>query len=329
MAWQLHRDRDAGQFWSSGTITTAIAVVVLLVIGLWTTLAGSSHHKPNLGAFNPPAGAKARPLGEVGPGACWPSKTFDNKDGVAQAVLYLSGKNSHDTGHTAYGVAARDQAWLAKYSSYYGYKPGESDATWTNGLVEEQLTTPIQVQNTYCPKGQNVVAKWQVQTLPKGEWVFFKKGHAPSDVRKDSKVKLIPVKKGVCGNFLSPPPVSSVPTTTSTASKPPIPPVHSSSPPTCIPTSTSVENGCNGKQVKAAPSYTRIYPIVQPPSGGYVDRGGVTHSGGFTPSPAPPAKAGAGSGKGAISTVPKPSESASPAPLPSPQPVQSSTPPKP
>jgi hypothetical protein len=271
----------------------------------------------NLGNFNPAnhPTVQTAPLGEIGPGACWPARTFANKDGAAQAVTYLSGKDPRDTAHTSQGVAARDEAWFAQHTDYYGYTVGQSDAAYTQGLVEEQLPYPITVQNTYCPQGQDVVKLWKVQTLPVGEWVFFKKGHAPSDLAKSPALALIPVKKAVCGNNLLPVPVA---TPVSPAPQPPTSPVAPQPQPTTPPvvTTTPPPPPATGKYVQQAPPVTRETPGVQPPSGGYVDRNGGVHSNPYVPPPAPPASAGAGSGPGAISTTAPPATSAPPAAVP-------------
>jgi len=204
----------------------AVALVALFV-GL---LAGSSGGlKPTadkLGAFAPPAGAKTAPLGEIGPGACLPAKTFNNANGTAEVVKYLQGKDPRDTHHTAQAVAQRDQAWLSQHASYYHYTSGQTDAQWHAGLVLVKLPYPITVTNTYCPSGQDVVKVWKVQTLPQGEWVWFLKGHAPGD-----GTNIIPVRKAVCGNFLLPPPGS--PTSTKPS---PTPSGHKTTPPTHRPT---------------------------------------------------------------------------------------------
>ena len=212
-------------------VRAAIIIVLLGVLGV-LGVAAYQHfegHKPAsaLGSFSAPKTAAAKPaadtapLGEVGPGACWPSKTFNNSDGLAEAVTYLSGNDPRDTGHTAAGVTQRDVDWLSQNAAYYDYTKGETDVTWTKNTVLVQLKSPIQVMNTDCASG--AVATWKVQTLPVGEWVFFLKGHAPGD-----GTTLIPVRKAVCGNFLLPvptkpstPPASTVSHCTSGCSTPP------------------------------------------------------------------------------------------------------------
>lgn len=192
-----------GTSWKKGTVVSAIAVFILLVIGLLVGASSDSKSKDTLGAFNPAIHktAQTAPLGEVGPGACLPARTFNNSNGTAEVVKYLSGHDPRDTTHGAKSVAARDVKWLTTYQSYYHYTANQSDASWHEGLVLEQLSSPITVTNTYCPSGQDTVAIWKVQTLPVGEWVWFLKGHGQND-----GTNIIPVRKAVCGNFLLPPP---------------------------------------------------------------------------------------------------------------------------
>jgi PKD repeat protein len=267
-----------------------------------------------LGVFSQP-GVSVAPLGEVGPlgdlGSCWPAGTFNNKDGVAQAVTYLSGKDSGDTTHSYKGVAARDVAWYSQHASYYGYTAGQSDAAYTQGLVQEKLPFAITVQNTYCPPGTGKVALWKVQTLPVGESVFFKKGHAPSDVIKNPSVVLIPVKKSICGNLLLPPPASPAPqpTTSTPAPKPvPTPPVvPTPTPSVCIPPPGSgPENVCTHKLATTAPKPKG--PVKCTDTGLGADP--VTNQCRTTkyvppqPTPVPGKSQGQGdSGRGAINTV--------------------------
>lgn len=188
--------------WKKITIASAVVVIVLLVIGLLVNVS-KNKTEGNLGAFNPAINKSAptAPLGEVGPGACLPARTFNNSNGTAEVVKYLSGHDPRDINHTASAVATRDVKWLTTHQSYYNYTPGQSDASWHQGLVLEKLVRPITVLDTYCPSGQNIVKDWRVETLPVGEWVWFLRGHGQKD-----GTNIVPVRKAVCGNFLLPPP---------------------------------------------------------------------------------------------------------------------------
>lgn len=184
-------------------------------------------------------------------GACWPSNTFNYAGAEKDVVTYLKGQDTRDTDHTYKMVVDRDTAWLTAYSDYYHYKPAKtatnasplekdvaSDVQWHEGLVLKQLTYPITVMDTYCPDGQDNVQQWEVQTLQKGEWVYFLKGHAPGD-----GTNIIPVRKANCGNFLLPPPpapkkviTKATPKTPHTVThRPPAPqpPTKTHKPPTC------------------------------------------------------------------------------------------------
>jgi len=213
-------------------VLAAVAGLLLLAAFVGMTLATSSKSvaaNSSLGAFNPALNptAAVSPLngsGSIGPGACWPGDSFNNSNGQAEAVKYLS--------HSASSADInRDQSWLTANSAYYNYTAGDTDVSWTqNKVVLVQLTQAITITDTYCPSGQDSVLQWKLQTLQPGEWVFFLKGHAPGD-----NAPLVPVRKANCGNFLLPPPapVTSTPSAPAAPASPSAPYAPSAPPSKC------------------------------------------------------------------------------------------------
>ncbi len=314
-------------------------VVLLLIVGIVAAIVGSSSSGSSKGTapggFNPAGHPKAPVLSvnDIGPGACWPSRTFNNAKGKAQAVSYLSGKANN-----APGVVKRDQSWLTQNAWYYNYKGSkQGDANWVKAQTLEQLPWDITVLDTYCPKGGNTVMTWKVVTLPAGKWLLFAPGHAPSDVIAKRTTTLIPERDTTCGNFLLPAPAE-VPSSTapkpptSTAPKPqPTPPVVHPTPtpsPTCV-VPPNGENNCSGKRAAAMPSYAKQHPVVQPSPGMVIGRDGNANKQIPYPKPTPSPSSSSDSGVGGTGTkgvAPTPSQPPATQPATQPAPSAVATP---
>ncbi len=232
---------------STTPVRIALAAIIVVVVGVafWMTHSSTStspnkdqHQAQGLGDFAAPSGVAAQPLGEIGPGACWPATSFANAHGGTQASGWYRTVNPKVA-----AAAKRDAAYLLAHADYYlprevvpNWDQLQSDqermVAYTAKLSVQQLTSPMRVQNTYCDKATGQVANWKTQVFPVGEWIGFVPGHEPGTT--DPR----PARKMACGNWLTRPPVTSeVPplTTTPATTTSKIPP-----PPTTTPNAPKI-----------------------------------------------------------------------------------------
>ena len=189
-----------------GTGAALVSVGVLAGV-LWFT--SGTIGTPALGALAAPEGSTAQPLGEIGPGACWPADErpsggkaagFATKNGTKDAADWLRKPENKK-------AALRLESQFNTHAEYYlvntvvpdwgSLDQVERVARYVSLTVPVKMRTQIYVQNTYC-QGDNVVL-WKVQVLPVDEWISFVPGHEPGTA--DPR----PVQKLVCGNPLLPP----------------------------------------------------------------------------------------------------------------------------
>lgn len=301
-----------------GIIVAVVLIGIVAAVIALTSGSTSTGNDSGLGQFAVPAGsADSRPLGEIGPGSCWPGDErpsggkaagFATSDGPAKAAKWLRENPA---------AAERLDRHLNAYAGYYlitevvpewdKLSPVERTAQYVSKMKAVKMTTMIRVLNTYC-KGNDVVA-WEVQILPVDEWVFFIPGHEPGTA--DPR----PAFKGVCGNPLLPPPPPAPqqpvqPTTpgrpgcqTCTATPPPPPGCNKP----CTPTTTiwkdppsrdpnAQGNAPVGGGANADPGPGVQQPYTPPPNTPYV------------PPPPPPANPGPPAGSTPTDNAPPPPE---------------------
>lgn len=188
-------------------IVAAMALFIALTgctrtIGTTGADTSASPSVPASPSASPTATATVLPLGDLGPGACWPSDErpsggqdygFATDNGPIYAAAWLG---SHKD------VAERLDRWLNTHKDYYDVtkvvpawdrlSPVTRTTRYVAQMAAVQLTKPLRVQNTSCKTAVDVT-EWEAQVFPVGEWVFFIPGHLPGakDVR--------PAFKAVCG----------------------------------------------------------------------------------------------------------------------------------
>lgn len=206
-----------------GVAVVAVVVIAALgALGVVGYLSLRELYTPNLGDYEAPANVAAQTLGEIGPGACWPKDErpsggsaagFASENGTTKAADWLRKPENKD-------AALRLERHFNAYADYYLVREVVPDweqveqvervARYVSLTVPVKMRSKIRVLNTYCKDGN--VVQWEVQVLPKEEWVSFVPGHEPGS--KEPR----PVQKLVCGNplLLPPPLVSGQPDVTTT-----------------------------------------------------------------------------------------------------------------
>ncbi len=195
----------ATESWKQGTKISGLILGILIVVGLLFGGFGGSdpsdaHTGVDLGAYDPADNPDAEtvPLGDIGPGACWPERSFMSSDGPQLAANWLRDHKPE---------MLRLDRWLESHRGYYlprqvvsdwDDRQGDRAADYVEQLVAQPLAQPITVLNHYC-KGPDV-REVGIQTFPTNEWIFFVPGH-----EQGSKFDLRPAFKAACGNPLLPP----------------------------------------------------------------------------------------------------------------------------
>ncbi len=233
----------------STPVMVAISAIVIAAVGVAFWLTHSSAPTPpnkkqnqeqteNHGAFAAPPGATEQPLGEVGPSACWPEKSFATKQGASLASKWYKTSGPADDPDKIARLADRDVTYLEIHADYYLPREVQEAipnwpllnnqdrmAAYTAALSVQQLKSPMRVQNTYCDKVTGQVTNWDTQVFPVGEWIGFIPGHEPGTA--DPR----PARKMVCGNWLGRPPVLKPETTSPPTNGTTSPPTGGTTPP--------------------------------------------------------------------------------------------------